>query len=162
MKRDVMEYVALCDTYQRVKAEHQRLAGLLQPLKTPKWKWEEIRLDFIVGLPHTQAGYDLIWVIVDRLTKVTHFIPVKTTYSGAKLVELYMPRIMCLHGVPKKIVSYRGSQFTSKFQEKLHESVDTKINFSATYHPRTNGQTERTNQILEDMLRLFALKYGKG
>jgi IS30 family transposase len=161
MKRDIMEYVSLCDTCQWVKAEHQRPTGLLQPLKIPEWKWEEIGMDFIVGLPQTQAGYDSIWVIVDRLTKVAHFIPVKTTYSGAKLVELYMSRIVCLHGVPKKIVSDRGSQFTSKFWEKLHESMDTKLNFSSTYHSQTDGQTERTNQILEDMLRACALKYGK-
>jgi transposase InsO family protein len=118
-------------------------------------------MDFIVGLPHTQAGYDSIWVIVDRLTKVAHFIPVKMTYSGAKLVELYMSRIVCLHGVPKKIVSNRGSQFTSKFWKKLHESMDTKINLSPAYHPQMDGQTERINQILEDMLRACALKYGK-
>jgi hypothetical protein len=86
-------------------------------------------------LPHTQAGYDSIWVIVDRLTKVAHFIPVKMTYSGAKLAELYMSRIVCLHSVPKKIVSDRGSKFTSKFWEKLHESIDTKLNFSSAYHP---------------------------
>jgi hypothetical protein len=127
MKRDVAEYVAQCDTYQRVKAEHQRPAGLLQPLNIPEWKWEEIGMDFIVGLPRTQAGYDSIWVIVDRLTKVAHFIPIKTTYSGAKLAELYMSRIMCLHGVPKKIVSDRGSQFTSKFWEKIHKSMDAKL-----------------------------------
>jgi hypothetical protein len=161
MKRDVPEYVALCDTCQRVKAEHQRPVGLLQPLKIPEWKWEEIEMDFIVGLPRTQAGYDSIWIIVDRLTKVTHFIPIKTTYSGVQLAELYMSRIMCLHGVPKKIVSDRGSQFTSKFWEKLHESMDTKLNFSSTYHPQTDGQAERTNQILEDMLRACALKYEK-
>jgi hypothetical protein len=115
MKRDIAEYVALCDTCQRVKAEHQRPARLLQPLKIPEWKWEEIRMNFIVGLPRIQAAYDSIWVIVDRLMKVTHFIPVKTTYSGAKLAELYMSRIVCLHGVPKKIVLDQGSQFTSKF-----------------------------------------------
>jgi hypothetical protein len=95
----------LCDVCQRVKAEHQRPAGLLQPLKVPEWKWEEISMDFIVRLPHTHDDYDSIWVIVDRLTKVAHFIPVKTTYSGAQLAELYMSRIVCLHGVPKKIVS---------------------------------------------------------
>jgi transposase InsO family protein len=83
------------------------------------------------------------------------------TYSGAKLAVLYMSRIVCLHGVPKKIVSDRGSQFTSKFWEQLHESMDTKLNFSSAYHPHTDGQTERTNQILEDMLRACALKYGK-
>jgi hypothetical protein len=92
-------------------------------------------MDFIVGLPRTQARYDSTWVIVDRLLKVAHFIPIKTTYSGAKLGVLYMLRIVCLHGVPNKIVSDRGSQFTSKFWEKLHESMDTKLNFSSTYHP---------------------------
>ncbi|WVZ80969.1 hypothetical protein U9M48_028402 [Paspalum notatum var. saurae] len=83
MKRAVAEYVAVCDICQRVKAEHQRPAGLLQPLKIPEWKWEEISMDFIVGLPRTQKGYNSIWVVVDRLTKVAHFIPVNTTYSGA-------------------------------------------------------------------------------
>jgi hypothetical protein len=161
MKQDIAEYVSLCDTCQRVKVEHQRPAGLLQPLKIPEWKWEEIGMDFIVGLPHTQALYDSIWVIVDCLRKVAHFIPVKTTYSGAKLAELHMSRIVCLHGVPKKIVSDRGSQFTSKFLEKLHESMDTKLNFRSAYHRLTDGQTKRTNQILEDMLRAYALKYGK-
>jgi hypothetical protein len=109
MKRDVAEYVALCDTCQRVKAKHQRPTGLLQPLQVPEWKWEEIAMDFIVGLPRTQSGYDSIWVIVDRLTKVAHFIRVKTTYSGPQLAELYMSRIVCLHGVPKKILSDRGT-----------------------------------------------------
>jgi hypothetical protein len=139
MKRDVTEYISLCNTCQRVKAEHQRPAGLLQPLKIPEWKWEEIGMDFIVGLPRTQAGYDLIWIIVDQLTMVAHFIPVKTTYSGAELAKLYMSRIMCLHGVPKKIVLDRGSQFTSMFWEKLHESMDTKLNFSLAYHSQTDG-----------------------
>jgi hypothetical protein len=104
-------------------------------------------MDFIVRLPRTQAGYDSIWVIGDRLTKVAHFIPVKTTNYGAKHVELYMSRIVYLHGVPKKIVSNRGFQFTAKFWEKLHESMDTKLNFSSAYHPQTDRQTERTNQI---------------
>jgi hypothetical protein len=88
--------------------------------------------------------------------KGCHFIPVKMTYSGAKLA-----RIVCLHGVPKKIVSDTGSQLTSKFWEKLHQIMKTKLNFSSTYHPKTDGRTERTNQILEDMLRACALKYGK-
>jgi hypothetical protein len=109
-----------------VKAKHQRPAGLLHPLKIPEWKWEEIGMDFIVSLPHTSTGYDSIWVIVDRLTKVAHFIPMKTTYLGARLVEFYMARIVCLHGVPKKIMSDWGSQFTSQFWQKLHECLDTK------------------------------------
>jgi hypothetical protein len=130
-------------------------------LKILEWKWEEIGMDFIVGLSHTQVGYDSIWVIVDRLTKVARFIPVKMTYSRAKFVELYMSRIICLHGVPKKIVSNRVSQFTYKFWEKLHESMEIKLNFSSEYHPQTDGQIEMTNQILEDMLRACTLKYGK-
>jgi transposase InsO family protein len=109
-------------------------------LKILEWKWEEIGKDFIVGLPCTQARYDLIWVIVHHLTKVAHFNPVKTTYSSEKLAKLYMSRIVCLHGVPKMIVSDRGSQFTSKFWEKFHESMDTKLNFSSAYHPQTDGK----------------------
>jgi hypothetical protein len=125
MKRDVAKYVALCDTCQRVKAEHQRPAGLLQLLQVPEWKWEEIAMDFIMGLSRTQLGYDSIWVIVDRLTKVARFIPVKTTYSRPQLAELYMSRMVCLHGVPKKIVSDRGTRFTSMFWERLRETMDT-------------------------------------
>jgi hypothetical protein len=108
MKRDVAEYVALCDTCQQVKAKHQWPARLLQPFEVLEWKWEEIAMDFIVRLPRTQSGYDSNWVIVDRLTKVAHFIPVKTTYSRLQLAELYMSRMVYLHGVPKKIVSDRG------------------------------------------------------
>jgi hypothetical protein len=160
LKRDVATHVALCDVCQRVKAEHQRLAGLLQPLKVPEWKWEEISMDFIVGLPRTWDGYDSIWVIVDRLTKVAHFIPMKTTYSGAQLVELYMSRIVCLHGVPKKIVSDRGTQFISRFW-KDYMSMDTKLNFSSAYHLQTDGQTERTNQALEDIIRACTQKHGR-
>jgi hypothetical protein len=117
----------------------------LQPLKIPQWKWAEISIDFIVGLPTTQSGYDSIWVIVDQFLKVAHFIPVKTTYKGAKLAELYIARIVCLHGVPKKIVSDRGTQFMSRFWEKLHEAMDTNLNFSSAYHHQTDGQTERVN-----------------
>jgi hypothetical protein len=161
LKTDVATHVALCDVCQRVKAEHQRIVGLLQPLQVPEWKWEEIGMDFTVGLPRTRDGYDSIWVIVDRMTKVAHFIPVKTTYLGAQLAELYMSMIVCLLGVPNKIVSDRGTQFTSRFGKRLHESMDTMLNFSSAYHPQTDGQTERTNQVLEDMLRACALKYDR-
>jgi hypothetical protein len=88
---------------------------LLQILQIPQWKWDEIGMDFIVGLPRTRTGYDSIWVVVDRLTKAAHFIPVKTTYNSTVLVELYMARIVCLHDIPKKIVLDRGTQFTSHF-----------------------------------------------
>jgi hypothetical protein len=90
LKRYVAEHVAMCDVCQRIKAEHQRLVGLLHPLKIPEWKWEEIGMDFITGLPRTPKGYDSIWAIIDRLIKVAHFIPVKTTYKGSQLAKLYM------------------------------------------------------------------------
>jgi hypothetical protein len=128
-------------------------------LQVLEWKWEEIAMNFIVGLPRTQSGYDSIWVIVDRLTKVAHFILVKTTYSGLQLAELYMARIVCLHGVPKNIVSDRGTQFTLRFWERLHETMDTQLHSSSAYHRQSDGQTERINQILEDMLRACALQY---
>jgi hypothetical protein len=134
---------------------------LLQLLQVPEWKWEEIAMDFIVGLLRTQSGYDSIWVIVDRLTKVAHFIPIKTTYSGPQLAELYISRIVCLHEVSKKIVSDRGTQFTSKFWERLHQTLDTQLRFSSAYHLQTDGQTETVNEILEDMLRACALQYAR-
>nr|CAH66097.1 OSIGBa0114I04.4 [Oryza sativa] len=160
MRREIAEYVALCDVCQRVKAEHQKPAGLLQPLKIPEWKWEEIGMDFIIGLPRTSAGHDSIWVVVDRLTKVAHFIPVKTTYTGNKLAELYMARVVWFAWRLKKIVSDRGSQFTSKFWQKLQLELGTRLNFSTAYHPQTDGQMERLNQILEDMLRACVLDFG--
>jgi hypothetical protein len=104
-------------------------------LQVPEWKWEEIAMDFIMGLPRTQSGYDFIWVIMDRLTKVAHRIPINTTYSGPQLAELYMSGIVCLLGVPKKIMPDRGTQFTSKFWERLHETLDTQLPFSSAYHP---------------------------
>jgi hypothetical protein len=126
--------------------------------KVTRMEVEEIGMDFIVGFPCTQSSYDSIWVILDRLTKVAHFIPIKTTYKGDKLAKLYMSRIVCLHGVPKIIVSDQGTQFTSRFWQKLHESVDTKLTFSSAYHPQMDGQTERANQTLEDMLLACALQ----
>jgi hypothetical protein len=134
---------------------------IVATIKDPGMEMGGDRNGFHNWIARTQGGYDSIWVIVDRLTKVAHFILVKMTYSGAKLAELYMSWIVCLHGVPKKIMSDRGSQFTTKFWEKLHELMDTKLNFSSAYYPQSDGQTERTNQILEDMLRACALKYGK-
>jgi hypothetical protein len=99
-------------------------------------------MDFITGMPRTKTGYDSIWVVVDHLNKVAHFIPVNTTYTSAKLAKMYMNRIVCLHGVPKSIVSDRGTQFTSHFGRQLHESLGTRLEFSTTFHPQTDGQTE--------------------
>ena len=160
MRKDIAEYVAKCDICRRIKAEHQRPAGLLKPLDIPVWKWDDISMDFIVGLPRTQKGHDAIWVIVDRLTKVAHFIPVKTTFTVSKLAELYIDNILKLHGAPRSIVSDRGPQFTTKFWQSLHKSIGTNLEYSSAYHPQTYGQTERVNQILEDLLRACVLTYG--
>ncbi|WVZ63853.1 LOW QUALITY PROTEIN: hypothetical protein U9M48_013451 [Paspalum notatum var. saurae] len=105
MKREIAKYVFECDVCQRVKADHLKPAGMLQPLAVPAWKWEDIHMDFIVGLPCTQKGYDSIWVIIDRFTKSAHFIPVKTTYRAKQYAELYISRIVSLHGVPLTITS---------------------------------------------------------
>ncbi|WVZ84307.1 hypothetical protein U9M48_031354 [Paspalum notatum var. saurae] len=132
---------------------------MLQPLAIPAWKWEDIQMDFIVGLPRTQKGYDSIWVIIDRLTKSAHFLPVKTHYTAATYAELYISQIVSLHGVPQTITFDRGSLFVSRFWEQLQTALGTNLIRSSTYHPQTNDQVERVNQILEDMLRAYALTY---
>ena len=115
MKREIATYVSECDVCQRIKADHLKPAGMLQPLEVPAWKWEDIHMDFIVGLPPTQKGYDSIWVVIDRFTKAAHFLPVKTTYRAKQYAELYISRIVALHGVPLTITSDRGSLFVSRF-----------------------------------------------
>jgi len=138
-----------------------KVAGTLQPLPIPSWKWEDISMDFIVGLPNTPQKHDSIWVIVVRLTKTTHFIPVHTTYNTKRYAEIYIERIICLHGIPKTTISDRCAQFEARFWEQLQESLSTKLIRSSAYHPQTDGQTERVNQILEDMLRACAIHYDK-
>jgi hypothetical protein len=161
MKVDIAKYVAVCDTCHRMKASHLKSAGVLQPLSIPMWKWDDISMDFIVGLPLIVRKKDSIWVIVDRLTKTTHFIAVHTTYSLQQYAELYMDHIVCLHGIPKTIISDRGTQFVAHFLEQLHECLRTKLIRSSSYHLQTDGQTERVNQILEDMLRASILHFDK-
>jgi transposase InsO family protein len=110
-------------------------------------------MNFIVGLPFIARKYNSIWVIVDRLTKFAHFIPVNTNYNIQKYEKIYITRVLCLHEVPKTIISDRGSQFVARFWEQLHASLRIHLIHSLAYHSHTDGQTERVNQILEDMLR---------
>jgi hypothetical protein len=107
MKREIAKYVSECDTCRRVKANHLRPTGNLQPLSISEWKWKNIYMNFIVGLPRTSRGYNSIWVIMDRLTKSAHFIPVSTTYRVRQYVELYISHIVRYHGIPKTIISVR-------------------------------------------------------
>jgi hypothetical protein len=160
MKREIAKYVSECDTCQRVKVDHLRPTGNLQPLSISTWKWEDICMDFIVGLPRTSRGYNSIWVIVDRLTKSSHFIPVATTYRVGQYPELYISHIVHYHGIPKTIISDRGSIFVARFWEQLHECLGTHLIRSSAYHPQTDGQTERVNHIIEDMLCACVLMDG--
>nr|GEU98359.1 putative reverse transcriptase domain-containing protein [Tanacetum cinerariifolium] len=148
-----------CLTCAKVKAEHKP-SGLLQQPEIPVWKWERITMDFIVGLPRTPSGYDSIWVIVDRLTNSTHFLPVKMTDSMEKLTQLYLKEFVCRHGVPISIISDRYSKFTLRFWRLLQEALGTRLDMSTAYHPETDGQCERTIQTLEDMLRAYVIGFG--
>jgi len=159
MKQDVAEYVAQCHVCQQVKAEHQRPAGLLQPLSIPEWKWDQIAMDFVVGLPKPPGGQDSIWAVIYQLTKSAHFIPFHITDPVPKLAEIYIRDIVRLHGVPVSIVSDRDSRFTSRFWKCLQDALGTMLNISTAYHPQTDGQSERTIRILEDMLRLCVLDF---
>jgi hypothetical protein len=159
MKHEAARYVSECDTCWKVKADYMKPRGLLQPLSIPEWKWDDISMDFIVGLPMTTRKFDSIWVIVDRFSKSAHFIPINTNYKVQKYVEIYIARVLCLHGVLKMIISDRGSLFVPRFWEQLHVSLRTHLIHSLAYHPQTDGQTERVNQILKDMLRAYVLEY---
>jgi hypothetical protein len=136
-----------------------RPTRLLQPLNISGCKWEDISMDFIVGLPFSACKFDSIWVIVDRFTKSAHCISVHTNYMAEKYAELYIARMLCLHGVPKTIISNRGPQFVACFWEQLHSSFGMHLIHSSAYHPQAYGQRERVNQILEDMLRVRVLNY---
>ncbi|XP_058761197.1 uncharacterized protein LOC131634544 [Vicia villosa] len=160
MKKEIAEYVSQCSICQQVKIEHQRPGGMLQPLEIPTWKWDSISMDFIVGLPRTRGGYDSIWVIVDRLTKSAHFLPVKTTHKVIHLARLFIAEIVRLHGVPSSIVSDRDPKFTSRFWKMFHKELGTRLDMSTSNHPQSDGQTERTIQTIEDMLRACILEEG--
>jgi hypothetical protein len=142
-----------------VKIEHQKPARLLKPLEIPVWKWEDISMDFVVGLLRTPKGNDSIWVIVDRLTKVAQFVPMKVTFWTERLANLYIEHILRLHGAPKSIVSDREPQFVAKFWRSFHKLMGTTLNYSTGFHPQTDGKTKRVNQVLEDMLLSCAFAY---
>ncbi|GJW83387.1 putative reverse transcriptase domain-containing protein [Tanacetum coccineum] len=139
----------------KVKAEHQRPSGLLQQPEIPEWKWEKIAMDFITKLPRSSSGHDAIWVIVDRLTKSVHFLVIREDYSMEKLAKLYIDEIVARHGVPASIIFDRDGRFTSRFWQTMQKALGTRLDMSTAYHPQTDGQSERTIQTLEDMLRAY-------
>ncbi|GJU78191.1 reverse transcriptase domain-containing protein [Tanacetum coccineum] len=144
MKKDIAEYVSKCLTCLKVKAEHQRPSGLLQQPEIPIWKWEGIAMDFVTKLPRTSSGHDTIWVIVDRLTKSAHFLPMREDYKMERLARLYLNEIVARHGVPILIISDRDSRFTSRFWQSMQEALGTRLDMSMAYHPQTDGQSEHT------------------
>ncbi|KAJ9558183.1 hypothetical protein OSB04_012797 [Centaurea solstitialis] len=160
MKKDIAYFVERCVTCLQVKIEHQRPYGKLQQLPIPEWTWEHVTMDFVTKLPRTPKGYDTIWVIVDRLSKSAHFLPMKETYSMERLARLYIAEIVRLHGTPVSIVSDRDARFTSTFWQSFQREMGTRVNLSTAYHPQTDGQSERTIQTLEDMLRACVLDFG--
>ncbi|GJW23547.1 putative reverse transcriptase domain-containing protein [Tanacetum coccineum] len=160
MKKGIDEYVSRCLTYLKVKAEHQRPFGLLQQPKILVWKWEGIAIDFVTKLPRTSSGHDTIWVIVDQLTKSAHFLPMREDYKMERLARLYLNKIVARHDVPISIISDRDSRFTSRSWHLMQEALGTRFDMSTAYHPQTNGQSKRTIQTLEGMLKACVLDFG--
>ncbi|GKC23802.1 putative reverse transcriptase domain-containing protein [Tanacetum coccineum] len=137
-------------------------SGLLIPPEVPQWKWEKITMDFVTKLPKISSGYDTIWVIVDHLTKSAHFLPMKETDKMERLMRLYLKEVVSKHGVSVLIISDQDSRFTSHFWQSPQKALGTRLNMTTAYHPQTEGQSERTIQTLEDMLRACVIDFGNG
>lgn len=153
MAADVKEFVRACSMCQTTKSSNRKPAGLLQPLPVPGKKWDQVSMDLITQLPRTRSGNDCIVVVVDRLTKMAHAIPCKTAISAPELAKLFVAHVVRHHGMPSAIVSDRDTRFTAHFWQALMRALGTKLSMSTAFHPQTDGQTERTNRTLEQMLR---------
>jgi hypothetical protein len=147
MKKEMADYIARCMECQKVKAQHGHPAGLLQPLPILEWKWDVVAMDFITGFPRTSKQHDSIMVVVDKLTKAAHFIPLKTTHRAADVPDIFLKEVARLHGIPKTIVSDRDPKFTSNFWKGLFKGFGTNLNFSTTYDPESDGHTKRVNRV---------------
>ncbi|GKE37951.1 putative reverse transcriptase domain-containing protein [Tanacetum coccineum] len=152
-----------CLTYAKVKAEYQKPYGLLVQPEIPKWKWENITMDFVTKLPKTANGQDTITMIVDRLTKFSHFLPMREDESLEKLTRKYLKEVVSRHGVPVSIIFDHDGRFTLHFWRSLHKALGTRLDMSTAYHPQTDGQSERTIQTLEDIIKAapFEALYGR-
>ncbi|GKD67155.1 putative reverse transcriptase domain-containing protein [Tanacetum coccineum] len=162
MNANIATCVSKCLTRAKVKAEHQRPSGLLVQPDIPQWKWDNITIDFVTKLPKSLQGYDTIWVIVDRLTKSAIFVPMRETDHMDKLARIYLKEFVMRHGIPVSIICDRDPRFASNFWRSLQNALGTSLDMSIAYHPQTDGQSERTIQTLEDMLRACAIDFGKG
>ncbi|GJU47942.1 putative reverse transcriptase domain-containing protein [Tanacetum coccineum] len=162
MKADIATYVSKCLTCAKVKEEHQRPSGLLVQPDIPQWKWDNITMDFVTKLPKSLQGYNTIWVIVDRLTKSVIFVPMRETDHLEKLARMYLKEVVTRHGIRILIICDLDPRFASNFWRSLQKALGTNLDMSTAYYPRTNGQSERTIQTLENMLRACAIDFGKG
>ncbi|GJX43513.1 putative reverse transcriptase domain-containing protein [Tanacetum coccineum] len=162
MKADIATYVSKCLTCAKVKAGHQRPSGLLVQPAIPEWKWNNISMDFITKLPKSSQGFDTIWVIVDRLTKSAHFLPIRENDPLDKFARLYLNRIVARHEIPVLIIYDRDRRFTSNFWRLFQKALGTDLSTSTAYHLEIDGQSERTIQTLKDMLRACMIDFGKG
>jgi hypothetical protein len=154
MKKDMDNYIAKCMECQKVKIEHKHPARLLHPLPISEWKWEVVTIDFSIKFPIIARQHNSMMVVVDNITKATHSILMKTTHKVTNIAEIYMKEVVGLYGVPKEIVSDKDPNFNSKFLKIFFNGFWNKLNFSTTYHPESNEKTNRTNRIIEDMLRM--------
>jgi transposase InsO family protein len=159
MQQDVHNYCKTCQVCMAAKAGTQKPAGLLQPLSVPERKWQSVGMDFIVRLPKTEAGHDALMVVTDRLTKMVRCIPTATTVTAPEVAELFVEHVVRLYGVPQEIVSDRDSKFTSAFWQTMFRSLGTKLSMSSSYHPQSDGQSERSNQSVEQVLRCYVSAY---
>ncbi|GJP29248.1 hypothetical protein CLOM_g22337, partial [Closterium sp. NIES-68] len=153
LAEDVQKFVTSCDTCQRIKSSKQKKAGPLQPLPVPEQPWQVVSLDFITGLPPTTNGHDAILVAIDKFSKMGHFIPTHTTARTDEIAQLFVRYIISQHGIPTTLISDRDPKFTSKFWKELMSLFGTKLAMSSAYHPQTDGQTERLNQVVEQLLQ---------
>eukprot|EP00253_Pinus_taeda_P024905 PITA_24905 len=158
LRKDVIDYLSKCLESQLVKEEHQHPPGLFQTFPIAEWKWETISLDFLTNVPYTKNQHDSIMVVVDKLRKTVHFIPVKSTFKTVEIADIFMKEFFCLHRILKVVISDKDVKFTSTFWKNLFSGLGTQIQFSIAYHYETDGQTERVNQVLEDMLHMFLMK----
>ncbi|GJY37625.1 putative reverse transcriptase domain-containing protein [Tanacetum coccineum] len=162
MKADIATYVNKCVMCLKVKAEHQKPSGLLVQPEIPQWKWDNITMDFFTKLPRTQSGNDTIRVIVDRLNKSAHFLPMRENDPMDNLARFYLKEVVTRHGIPVSIICDRDPRFTSNFWRSFQKAMGTQLDMSMAYHPQTDGQSERTIQTLEDMLRACVIDFGNG
>jgi hypothetical protein len=158
MKREIVEYIVKCLECQRFKANHRHPFGLFHPLTIPEWKWEVATMYFITKFPRKNKQHDVIMVVVEKLNKVVHFIPIKVTHKETNVVDIYVREVEHFHDVPKTIMFDRDLKLTTNFWKGLFKGFRTNLNFIIAYHPESDGKIERVKQVIEDMLRIYVME----